>query len=303
MKPPRSVLWVALTCGLALAACGDAPTAPNDLPPDTAHGPGLLLAWSELSGRISYAVSDSVFLIDVVRRQVRGLYRSRADETIVDLAASPDGSLLAVTALVTTGGDRTTIIRASSGEAVQGLERTTCPRWLSDGRLSYTRGDTLFVAGAALTTFAFWTCPTWAPDESYFIAARREPVVDKYAGSSVYRVSTNGLAQTQLLPRATDGYGAAWFDPAVAPNGSAFAVVYANDGPDNRIFLANADGSNAHVIASWPRIYGLWWSPDGSQLLGVSTINLGAGLVILRVADGEIRRLIDRPVYAATWSR
>jgi hypothetical protein len=277
-------------------ACNDAAAPPNGLPPDSALGDGLLLPWSELSGRITYATATELRHVDAVRRTVRVIRPIAATESVVDLDAAPNGNELAMLSLIDGGGSRVTILNVSDGTGTRFIDRGLCPRFLNDGRISYLRGDSLYVEGARLLTLtpSVWSCPTWSGDGSFFIIALREGATS----SRLYRVTTAAHTATPITEAAADG---AWFDPVLLPLTGRTGFVLATASPNNQLFVSNHDGSGRTKLADAGRLFGLDWAPDGSQLLGISTTGASTGLFLIRVSDGVLRKLTLAPVFAATW--
>jgi hypothetical protein len=294
--------FTALMLALALCACSDA-TGPNTgLPADTAHGPGLLRSWSELSGKIAYATNDQVVLIDAVHRQVKLLYRPLADETVVDVATSQDGGRVGIASILTSGGMRTSIIDANTGALLFARTNESCPRWLRDGRLSTVTGAAVHLETALAVQLPrpLQSCPTWSIDGTWLAAAI---TTTDAKSTEIARADLSTGAIRTLIPQPAAG---AWYDPAISPNGQSIALVQAGTSENTDIYLANSDGSNLRRIASAFRLFGLSWSPDGTMLLGVSTASSNgsydkAGLFIVDAKNGTVRKLANHPVYAAAW--
>jgi hypothetical protein len=175
MRLSRLLLFIAV----AAAGCdSDAGDPGGGLPADTVHGAGLLLPWSELSGRITYATATELRHADAVRRIVRVIRPIGATESVVDIDAAPGGTELAMVSLIDRGGSRITILNISDGVGTRFIDGGVCPRFLHDGRISYLRGDTVFVEGNRLLALepAVWSCPSWSSDGSYFIISLRDGV-------------------------------------------------------------------------------------------------------------------------------
>ena len=277
--------------------CNDAAAPPDGLPADSAHGDGLLLPWSELSGRITYATATELRHVDAVRRTTRVIRTIAATESVVDLDASPNGNELAMLSLIDGGGSRVTILNVSDGIGTRFIDRGLCPRFLNDGRISYLRGDSIYVEGARVMTLApsVWSCPTWSADGSYFIIALR----DGAASSRLYRVNVAAQTATPITEAAAGG---AWFEPVLLAASGRVGFVLATDEPNNQVFVSNSDGAGRLKVADAGRVFGLDWAPNGSQLLGISTTGSSAGLFLVRVSDGAVRKLAAAPVFSATWS-
>ena len=282
-----------------VTACDDAATDPDpDLAPDTAHGPGLLLPWSEVTGRITYATPTQLKVIDGVRREVRDLRNAASDELFVDLASSPDDGEVAVVSLLNDGTNRISVLDAAGAEKRR-IDNATCARWLPDGRLSWLRADTLFIEAvvAAVLDPQPWSCPTWSRDGTFALVS----LADTVRRSQVYRITLQNPQPQMLTMTAIGGPRTSWDDPAIAPGGNTFAVIYASDDPVTEIMLANIGGGIIRKIGEGTRLYGLSWAPDGSTLLAVSTVSSAGGLFTIRLADGAVRKLVAHPVFAASW--
>lgn len=281
------------------AACESGSTGPDpNLPPDTARGEGLLLPWSEITGRITYASPSQLILVDGVRREVRTIRDAASSELFVDLASASQNSEVAVVSLLPDGSHRTTVI-GLDGVVKRTVERAYCGRWLPDGRLSHMRGDTLFIEGAVMTVLnpQPWSCPSWSADGSYLLISLRDTV----RRSQVYRIRVANTIPEAIPLTAIGGPRTSWDDPAIAPGGQMFAVAYSSDDPINEVLIANTGGGIIRKIGEGTRLYGLSWAPDGTQVLALSTVSSAGGLFLIRVSDGVIRRLVSHPVYAAAW--
>src|SRR6266496_327219 len=86
--------------------------------------------------------------------------------------------------------------------------------------------------------------------------------------SSIYLISTDSGAAPALL---LSGY----IEPRWRPDGAALSMIFTGPPrieyfpPTQALFLADADGGNAHQIAEldWPIVVPPVWAPDGSSLL------------------------------------
>lgn len=117
-----------------------------------------------------------------------------------------------------------------------------------------------------------------------------------------------GAQQRASLTKFTarDVFDLAWVtDPQISPDGRR--VVFARtgydimkDGKRSVLWIANADGSNAHALlgdkrqASSPR-----WSPDGSRILFAPSVGGHTALVVRAMASGKEAILTTR---ADAWS-
>lgn len=280
---------------LFFSGCRDSAT---DLPPADSFGEGLLLPWAELTGRIAYATPASLIIIDAEARSVAPLRSVPASEFYIDVSASRGANRVAVTILRNDGGTDVGVFSLADGSAVRRVENANCPRYLADGRLSFLRGDSLFIESAHVLTLrpSVWSCHSWLPDGGSLVVA----LTDTVRRSRVYRAT---LADQHIEPVelvAIGGPLVAWHDPAVSPNGQIFAVVYASTDPITEILLANTAGGIQRKLAEGTQLYGLSWSPAGTQLLGISTVSSAGGLFVIG-ASGGARKLVGHPVYGAAF--
>src|SRR3569833_3201105 len=188
---------VALIC-LMLAACSEGNDLVTEQPADTVRAAGLLLPWSQLTGRIVYATPSAIVLVDTHTRTVKSLYNVLADETPNDVAISPDGKRVAYSALLTSGATRLTIIDALTGTALSGNQNQSCPRWLKDGRFSYSLGNAVFLETARAGNLPQQpvSCQTWSQDGSWYAEAALGSTAQSDA---IYRVDLGNTAPRELV--------------------------------------------------------------------------------------------------------
>lgn len=278
-----------LACLIAVAACDDETSGPGD---GDEFGTGLLLPWSQLSGRIVYATPVQLMLIDAVNRDVQLVRQVLSDEVVVELDMSPTRAEVAVGGLVDRGSPRIAISRLSDGAIVRVVDRALCPRYLRDGRLSYMRGDSVLVEGSRVAVVASATaCPAWSVDGTYFVI----PV-----GMAVHRVTANDGGAQPIIESAPAGKS--WFDLDTSPAGQTLALVAAGSTSPNEVYLADAAGKNLRRVALGTGLFGATWAPNGQQMVAVSTTSGAAGLFVIG-ATGMVEKLAEAPVYAATWGQ
>lgn len=273
-----------------LTACSDSPTRPNELVPDTAHGTGLLLPWSELEGRIVYATPQQIILVDAVRREVRVIRAVLADEIPRELDLSPTRNEVAIETLVDRGPARTSVTHLETGAITRVISNATCPRYLRDGRLSYMLGDSVLIEGTFVARVqpSASACLAWSADGSFFIIP---------TGSTVQRVTL----QTRTSQSIMTGNGV-WIDPDISPDGRKLAIGLAGSVVQpNLIAVSNVDGTELREIASGVGAFGFKWSPNALRMLAITTASAPAGMYLYRVSDGTSQRLTAGAVYAAAW--
>jgi len=114
---------------------------------------------------------------------------------------------------------------------------------------------------------------------------------DTAEGKSVWIMNADGSGAKRILPQASS--------PAFSPDGKQIAYYHWTDG----IYVANADGSNAHKIVGETHAKFLAWSNDGkwiafsSQPTQKGNVNIDAVMV-----DGSKRRTIVIGGSMASWS-
>jgi TolB protein len=99
--------------------------------------------------------------------------------------------------------------------------------------------------------------------------------------------------------------------PVAAQNtgGRLAYVIDASDG-SSEIVVSELDGSNPVGVAGVPHLTAIQWAPDGRRLAIGRTTRGGGGddlfsygeLLIADTDTGEVRSVLDRPIFAFEWS-
>jgi len=210
---------------------------------------------------------------------------------------SPDSRFLVTGVDVVDGGrGRIVVIDIASGEPRFVTPETTqagCPIWSPDGKwIAYTTSEGVLArvrpdgTGAASLATQAGGATSWSDDGWIYW--------DNPFGGGVQRTNAD-THETKTVSDARLGTGHA---PALSPDGSQLAVIYAIEGEASYdLYLSAPDGSDAHRLASDVLIFD-GWSADGQYLLFVwappNASGETSGLVALR-PDGSGRRLL-RPV-------
>jgi dipeptidyl aminopeptidase/acylaminoacyl peptidase len=158
------------------------------------------------------------------------------------------------------------------------------PAWSADGtKLAFTRpgkanNDDVFVMNSTgkaqrnvTKTSPDDANPDWAPDGS--------KITYDVSGTRVFAANPDGTGMTRLVP---GGYEATW--------SSTGKIAYSEtvEPSNSEIFVANADGSDAHNVTNAPGYDddSAVWSPDGTKLAFVRFYG-GAGEIFVMNADGS----------------
>lgn len=285
-----------LLVAVLLSGCGDDdPLRPteNGLPADTAHGAGMLLSWGELTGRIVFATPSRIVLVDAIRREVRTVRNVLPNEVVVELDVAAARGEIAVGALVDNGPPQITVTKLADGSITRLIPHSSCPQFLSDGRLTWVAGDSVLIEGSfvARGAAAMPSCPAWSPDGSFFV---------EVAEQQVRKVMVVNGARSILVGET---FRTGWLDPDVSPDGRKVALVKA-EFPGSRlgIFEVNTDGTGMREISADPRFIDLSYSPDAAQLATVFHASPRPGVYLVDIVAGSLHQLTTEGTYAVAWS-
>lgn len=237
----------------------------------------------------------------------------------LDMAWSPDGSMLAYTDVRDDGMDGLFVLDVATGNVLdlsEGFADAAQPAWSPDGsRIAFTgfdgaTGYDIYVIGADGTGRVPITAeadngvdvahmPAWSPD-----GARIAFAFDRYDEATetedhgIVVIDASGGNEIRLTNSLDE-------QPVWSRDGSKIAFLRkTNDAIE--LYVVNADGSGERRISAEGITTSLpSWSPDGSQLLfgarDLETSN--AGIVGVDVENGDSRTLIE-DAYAAlpVWS-
>ncbi len=128
--------------------------------------------------------------------------------------------------------------------------------------------------------------PAWSPDGRFLAFTR---VRGSGAGSGVFRIGLDGRHQRRISAAGDYAYGAVW-----SPDGRRIAYATFDLAAVVRIVVARADGTAAHVVATFqgerePPATFLSWSPDGAW---VAYVDSAGDLVAADSGGGGVQRLI-----------
>ncbi|MBC7187423.1 MAG: PD40 domain-containing protein [Calditrichaeota bacterium] len=177
------------------------------------------------------------------------------------------------------------------------------PAWAPDGqRFAYVgTGDRDYLSQTTLFVYDRTTAAqrgiargvqgqlSWSPEGTRLVYARRRVCAH---GSRLFDLHVYDLSRKRET-RLTNALRAR--DPDWSPDGELLACVVSRDGTDNLCTL-RADGTGLRYLTTnkdGETIYGPRWSPDGRSLVFAQGKAHGRSIVLMEVASGSMRVLID----------
>ena len=214
---------------------------------------------------------------------------------------SGDGKRIAFTRSAP-GGDGVWTMTAA-GKSVRRLAADGWdPTWASDGsRVAFASdregNDDIYVASAeggpatnVTNAPSSELDPSWSPDGTKiaFASSRNDPTGDTY---DLYVVHADGTGLTQLTSGPEDDAVPNW-----SPDGSRIVFVR-GEGDNVNVWVANADGTNAHRVTTSGNDYDPAWSPDGARIVFSSYRQGRTGEIYVVNADGTGLVRLTRDKY------
>ena len=139
------------------------------------------------------------------------------------------------------------------------------------------------------------------------------PVIPKFPGQLAYHSELAGNFNIYVLKGASGSIKqlteeqSAQVDPVWSPDGKQIAYTSGQEDPNNlRLYMMNADGSNARPLAASSRgdNWAPTWSPDGKRILFQTNRDGNFEIYAVTVADGTEVNLTNNPAQdsAPAWS-
>jgi Tol biopolymer transport system component len=129
------------------------------------------------------------------------------------------------------------------------------------------------------TADRLFEAPNWSPDGTYLMINM---------GGDLYRVPLDA-PQPQKIDLG--GIRGCNNDHGISPDGKLIAFSARHNAPGSQVYVANADGSNARLVAERTPSYYHGWSPDGKWLAYVGQRGGEFDTYRVSVSGGEEQRL------------
>lgn len=124
--------------------------------------------------------------------------------------------------------------------------------------------------------------PVWSPDSTQIaFASRREADFD------IYVMNANGTNVRQLTQNAAFDTAPIW-----SPDGTQIAYISDEGTPDTRIWVMNADGSDARILLDYPAI-DIAWSPDSTRIAFTTNFQGDLEIFIVAIDGNNLFQLTD----------
>ena len=130
-----------------------------------------------------------------------------------------------------------------------------------------------------------WEAPNWSRDGKFLMVN---------SGGNLYRLP---LDQKSAKPEKIDlgSITGCNNDHGISPDGKLIALSARANGPASQVYVANADGSNVHLMTPKSPSYYHGWSPDGKWLAYTAQRNGNFDIYRMLVTGGEEERLTSNP--------
>ncbi len=137
--------------------------------------------------------------------------------------------------------------------------------------------------------------PGFTPDGERIVYSRCGSYVPAYRTCHIVSVRRDGTGMRTIV-------GGTWHpvEPVVSPDGSTVAYVSDKGGYDARLWLVDADGTDARTIGPTFGVERLSWAPDGSRI--AFTGNFRHGAIHTIAPDGSDREKVVPHAIFPAWS-
>lgn len=143
--------------------------------------------------------------------------------------------------------------------------------------------------------------PNWSPDGSKLAYCTDDDLAPpRKNDSDVIVIDMTTRRMTTLITGGVNTY------PAWSPDGKRLAFRRMVGESNSEVFVANADGSDAHNLTNHPAFDG-WpsWSPDGTKIAFASNRNSNYQIFVMNADGSEVRLLANTEgrATAPKWGR